>query len=53
MTIRVMLVDDQELLRAGFRMMLDAQPDMEVVGEAGDGVEALRAAARHRRPTSC
>jgi DNA-binding NarL/FixJ family response regulator len=41
MPIRVMLVDDQVLLRTGFRMVLDAQPDMEVVAEAGDGVEAL------------
>ena len=39
--IRVVLVDDQELLRTGFRMILDAQQDMEVVGEAGDGVAAL------------
>ncbi|GHF76284.1 response regulator [Streptomyces thermodiastaticus] len=45
MTIRVMLVDDQALLRTGFRMVLAAQPDMEVVAEAGDGVEALRALA--------
>ena len=36
-----MLVDDQELLRAGFRMVLGAQPDIEVVAEAGDGVRAL------------
>ncbi|MCZ9344297.1 response regulator transcription factor, partial [Streptomyces sp. TRM76130] len=42
-TIRVMLVDDQALLRTGFRMVLAAQPDMEVVAEAGDGVEALQA----------
>jgi DNA-binding NarL/FixJ family response regulator len=44
--IRVLLVDDQELVRAGFRMVLDAQPDIDVVGEAGDGaraVELLRA----------
>ncbi|MGW7520056.1 response regulator [Streptomyces sp. NPDC054796] len=41
MTIRVMLVDDQALLRTGFRMVLAAQPDMEVVAEAGDGAEAL------------
>ncbi|MFB7517496.1 response regulator [Streptomyces sp. NPDC056144] len=41
MSIRVMLVDDQVLLRTGFRMVLAAQPDMEVVAEAGDGVEAL------------
>ena len=39
--IRVVLVDDQELVRAGFTMVLDAQPDIEVVGEAGDGVQAL------------
>jgi DNA-binding NarL/FixJ family response regulator len=39
--IRVMLVDDQALLRTGFRMVLQAQPDMEVVAEAGDGAEAL------------
>jgi DNA-binding NarL/FixJ family response regulator len=39
--IRVMLVDDQVLLRTGFRMVLQAQPDMEVVAEAGDGAEAL------------
>ncbi|GAB3116496.1 response regulator transcription factor [Streptomyces calidiresistens] len=40
-SIRVMLVDDQVLLRTGFKMVLAAQPDMEVVAEAGDGVEAL------------
>jgi DNA-binding NarL/FixJ family response regulator len=39
--IRVVLVDDQELVRAGFRMVLDAQPDIDVVGEAGDGVRAV------------
>ena len=39
--IRVVLVDDQELVRAGFRMVLDAQPDIEVAGEAGDGLQAL------------
>ena len=42
MTIRVVLVDDQELVRAGFAMMVDAQDDISVVGEAGDGAEALR-----------
>ncbi|SHN16223.1 response regulator transcription factor [Actinacidiphila paucisporea] len=41
MAIRVMLVDDQVLLRTGFRMVLAAQPDMEVVAEAGDGAEAV------------
>ncbi|MEU0125573.1 DNA-binding response regulator, partial [Streptomyces albidoflavus] len=39
--IRVMLVDDQALLRTGFRMVLSAQPDMEVVAEASDGAEAI------------
>ncbi|MEV6521228.1 response regulator transcription factor [Longispora sp. NPDC051575] len=40
--IRLVVVDDQELVRAGFRVILSAQDDMEVVGEAGDGAEALR-----------
>jgi DNA-binding NarL/FixJ family response regulator len=39
--IRVFLADDQELVRAGFAMVVGAQADMEVVGEAGDGVEAV------------
>ncbi|MFC7496880.1 MULTISPECIES: response regulator transcription factor [unclassified Nocardioides] len=42
MTIRVFLVDDQQLVRGGFRMLVDSQPDMEVVGEAGDGGEAVQ-----------
>ena len=41
MSIRVFLVDDQALVRAGLRLVIDAQPDMEVAGEAGDGREAL------------
>lgn len=41
MTTTVLLVDDQELLRATFRLLLDSAGDVEVVGEAGDGVEAL------------
>jgi DNA-binding NarL/FixJ family response regulator len=41
MTIRVLLVDDQELVRTGFRMVLDAQPGIEVAGEASDGRQAL------------
>jgi DNA-binding NarL/FixJ family response regulator len=41
MTITILLVDDQELLRMGFRMVLDAQDDLEVVGEAGDGEQAV------------
>jgi DNA-binding NarL/FixJ family response regulator len=40
--IRVVVADDQALVRSGFRMILDAQPDIEVVGEADDGVQALR-----------
>ncbi|MFF9209989.1 MULTISPECIES: response regulator [unclassified Streptomyces] len=40
--IRVTLADDQSLVRAGFRALLDAQPDIEVAGEAADGEEALR-----------
>jgi DNA-binding NarL/FixJ family response regulator len=40
--IRVVLADDQQLVRAGFRMILDAENDIEVVGEASDGVEALQ-----------
>ena len=39
--IRVLLVDDQSLLRMGFRLILDAEPDLEVVGEAGDGVAGV------------
>lgn len=41
MSIRVVLVDDQDLVRAGFGMVLAAQDDIDVVGEAGDGVQAL------------
>ncbi len=40
--IRVLLVDDQQLVRSGFRMILDAAADMEVVGEASDGREAIK-----------
>lgn len=41
MTIRVLIADDQALIRSGFRMILDAQPDIEVVGEAIDGRDAV------------
>lgn len=41
MTVRVLLVDDQQLIRLGFRLVLQAQDDVTVVGEAGDGVQAL------------
>ncbi|MFD9941539.1 response regulator [Nonomuraea sp. NPDC059023] len=47
--IRVLLVDDQALVRTGFKLMLNAQPDIEVVAEAGDGQEAL-ARTRELRP---
>ncbi|WP_454086333.1 response regulator [Georgenia sp. Marseille-Q6866] len=40
--IRVALVDDQQLVRAGFALVINSQPDMEVVGEASDGTQALR-----------
>ena len=45
MTIRVLIVDDQELMRAGFRMILDGEPDIDVVAEAADGLEAIEQAA--------
>ncbi|HEX2314713.1 MAG TPA: response regulator transcription factor [Thermomonospora sp.] len=45
MTIRVVIADDQGMVRAGFGVLLNAQPDIEVVGEAADGEEALRVVA--------
>ncbi|MBV2154475.1 response regulator transcription factor [Kitasatospora sp. SUK 42] len=45
--IRVVVADDQELVRAGFGMILDAQPDIEVVAEARDGAEAVEAVREH------
>ncbi|WP_103501765.1 response regulator transcription factor [Streptomyces sp. SM14] len=48
MTIRVLLVDDQALLRSAFRVLVDSEPDMSVVGEAADGVQALRALREER-----
>jgi DNA-binding NarL/FixJ family response regulator len=48
MTISVLLADDQALVRAGFRMILDAEDGLEVLGEAADGLEAVEAAVRLR-----
>jgi DNA-binding NarL/FixJ family response regulator len=45
--IRILLVDDEPLLRLGFRLVLESQPDMSVVGEAGEGMAALRQVAEH------
>jgi DNA-binding NarL/FixJ family response regulator len=44
MTVRVLIADDQALVRAGFKMILDAEDDLDVVGEATDGLEAVRLA---------
>jgi DNA-binding NarL/FixJ family response regulator len=44
--IRVLIADDQAMLRAGYSTILSAQPDLEVVGEAGDGIEAVRLATQ-------
>jgi DNA-binding NarL/FixJ family response regulator len=46
--IRVLIADDQAMVREGLRLILDAQEDLDVVGEAGDGASALRAVAEHR-----
>ena len=45
--VRIALVDDQQLVRAGFRMVIDSQPDLTVAVEAGDGLQALRLLADH------
>ena len=51
--IRVVLVDDQALVRGGFRSILDRQDDIEVVGEAADGAEALAVCAREQPDVVC
>ncbi|MGW1888072.1 response regulator [Streptomyces sp. NPDC001970] len=48
MTIRVLLADDQALLRSAFKVLVDSEPDMEVVGEAADGAEAVALARSER-----
>jgi DNA-binding NarL/FixJ family response regulator len=48
MALEVLIADDQEMVRAGFRMILEAEPDVRVVAEAGDGQQALEAARRTR-----
>ncbi|HEX8860930.1 MAG TPA: response regulator transcription factor [Actinomycetes bacterium] len=48
MTIRVVVADDQVLVRAGFRLLVDSAPDLEVVGEAADGAQAVELARRER-----
>jgi DNA-binding NarL/FixJ family response regulator len=50
MTTSVLIADDQELMRMGFRMVIDSQPDLTVVGEAGDGAAAI-AAVKRLEPT--
>jgi DNA-binding NarL/FixJ family response regulator len=52
MTIRVLIADDQDMMRSAFRMILDSQPDMEVVASVGDG-EAAVTEARRLRPDVC
>jgi DNA-binding NarL/FixJ family response regulator len=49
MTVRVLIADDQALVRAGFRRLLESEPDIEVVGEAGDGHDAVELSRSRRR----
>jgi hypothetical protein len=46
--IRILLADDHAVVRQGFRLILNQEPDMEVIGEAGDGAEAVRLVLQHR-----
>ena len=48
MTVRILIADDQELVRAGLRMLIDAEDDLEVAGEAADGEQAVHSAKRLR-----
>lgn len=52
MTIQVLIADDQEMVRAAFRMILDSQPDMRVIAQAATGLEAVDQ-ARRLRPDVC
>ena len=53
MTIRVLVADDQSMVRAGFRMLLAREQEIEVVAEASNGLEAVEAAARFQRRSTC
>ena len=53
MTVRVLVADDQALVRAGFVALLAAQEDVDVVAEAADGEQAVELARRLRAPTLC
>ena len=53
MTIRVLIADDQSLVRAGFRLVLENHPDIEVVGEASNGARGRPRRRGASGPTSC
>src|SRR5699024_11152028 len=53
LVIRVLIVDDQALVRSGFRVILDTEPGIEAVGEAADGAEAVRLAAERHPDVIC